>query len=177
MKLYKKYIYGFFILIIILISLCLFYRNSQVVAKINNFLLNEMPKNKFKDLLSVLLTIFAVFVGFMATIGTLFIGLTEKRTIKFINAFNKGDLLIATIKTCIYSGIGSVLIMAVMYIMVDVVFNIMIIQSVTIILVGVLYVFISSSVSLLILINITLKDVFQTDEDFVIKARPKKMKK
>jgi uncharacterized Tic20 family protein len=172
-NIYRNNLIFIFVFTLILVLMFWVFRNSEAFRHINKFILNESPKDKFKDLLSVLLTVFSVLVGFMATIGTLFIGLTEKRTVKFITFINKGDLLRGTINLSIYSGILLILLMGIQYFLIGIVKKIEILQFFIIVLTGAFIIFSKSSMTLLKLINITLEDVFKNEENFIIKGKPK----
>ena len=123
---------------------------------------------KFQELLSIGITVLAIFVGAIITVATVLMSMCDKRVIKLITKYGKGKLLTKNIKVCLLSGIISTCIFAFIYARLD--FNIIIIRfSLLIISIYFLLIFIYKSYLLLKIILSVLNESFDNDNNIVYK--------
>lgn len=92
----KKYLKTYIIIYILSLILLVF-------LPVNQFLLNEYPKDKFSEILSILLNVLSILFGTIVSVSTLFLGLTNRNEIKSIIQADKGKLLYQNIANSIFS--------------------------------------------------------------------------
>lgn len=168
MKLKKIMFYNFIYLLIVILGalLCNILKITDNIVRYINF---ETVNFKFQDLLSIGITILAIFVGAIITVATVLISMCDRRIIKLISRYGKLAFLVSSIKLSIISGIVSTCLFASVYARLD--FNIFYFRLFILYLAGlVLYIFICKSKFLISLVINILNDSFSGDDSILIDA-------
>lgn len=174
MKLKKIVFYNviYFLVIISGFFISNFLRISEKFIRYINF---ETVNFKFQDLLSIGITILAIFVGAIITVATVLISMCDKRIMKLINKYGKSSYLVSSIKIAVVSGIVSTCLFASIYAKLD--FNILKIRLCILYLAGLtLATFIVKSQMLVKLVINILNDSFTGEDSIIIEAEFKKPK-
>lgn len=155
---------GIYIAIMWLIKLIL--NEFGLLKSFNNYISFKSVKYDFKDLLSISITILAIFIGAIITAVTILISMCDKRLMKLIKSFNKSSYVVKASKTAILSGIVSTCLYAVIYTKLD--FNILKLR-VTILLIAnyLLFIFIYNSRLLIKLVVNLLQTSLLGDDNIV----------
>lgn len=168
MKLKKIMFYNFLYLIFIILGIFLI-NILKITDKIIRYINFETINFKFQDLLSIGITILAIFVGAIITVATVLISMCDRRIIKLISSYGKASFLVSSIKTSIICGIVSTCLFASVYARLD--FNIFYFRLVILYIAGLfLYIFICKSKFLISLVINVLNDSFSGDDSIVIDA-------
>ena len=106
MKLKRIMFYNFVYIILIIFGFFLL-NILKITDKFIRYINFETVNFKFQDLLSIGITILAIFVGAIITVATVLISMCDKRIIKLISTYGKASFLVSSIKTSIICGIIS----------------------------------------------------------------------
>ncbi|AGK98016.1 hypothetical protein [Clostridium pasteurianum] len=161
--------------ILIIIFVILFNRFG-IINKINRYINFETTLLKFQDLLSITITVLAVFVGAIITVATVLISMCDRRIIRLITKNDKAAYLISCIKISISTGLAIIMLLAIIYARLD--FNIYIARLILLYIVGYLMlIFISKSKLLIHVVLSILNESFKGYENFIDHGDFKKPKK
>ncbi|MFT8352926.1 hypothetical protein [Clostridium saccharoperbutylacetonicum] len=178
MKLKKIIQYNFIYLLIITVGVYLF-NKLNYMGKIIKYINFETVNFKFQDLLSIGITLLAIFVGAIITVATVLISMCDKRIIRLISNYGKAPILVSSIKISIISGIVATCLLASVYARLD--FNIFYLRISLLYIAGLfLYIFISKSKLLITLVINVLNDSFSNGDSIIVDAefvKPKQNEK
>lgn len=171
----KKIVFYNFIYLLAIVSGFFISNIFKITDKIIRYINFETTNFKFQDLLSIGITILAIFVGAIITVATVLISMCDKRIMKLINRYGKSAYLVSSIKIAVVSGIVSTCLFASVYARLD--FNILVVRLfILYFAVLALFIFVTKSKMLIKLVINILNDSFTGQDSIVVEAEFKKPK-
>lgn len=171
----KKIVFYNFIYSLAIVSVFFISNIFKITDKIIRYINFETTNFKFQDLLSIGITILAIFVGAIITVATVLISMCDKRIMKLINRYGKSAYLVSSIKIAVVSGIISTCLFASVYARLD--FNIFVVRLfILYFAVLALFIFVTKSKMLIKLVINILNDSFTGQDSIVVEAEFKKPK-
>lgn len=167
-KVKKFLIYNIFIFLICIVLKFFNYENIVL-----NYIEFNTKTINFQDFLSIGITVLSIFVGAIITVATVLISMCDRRVLKLIKKYKKSNYLVQSIKYSISTGLLAICLLAIIYARLDL--NILILRLILLYISGFsLFIFISRSRILILLVLKLLNDSFNDDVDsIVIKAEVK----